>query len=69
VSARCDLSDLPVEQCACRIHAPKDEPAPSGRGFVARYDGECPECFEEITAGVDLIVHSIMSGYVHVECL
>lgn len=71
MTARCDLSDLPVEMCACRIHGPKEpiELPPSIHAFMARFDGECGECHEPIDAGVDLIVHSIMSGYVHEECL
>ena len=71
MTARCDLSDLPVEQCACRIHGPKEpiELPPSGHVFMARFDGECRECNEPIEAGVHLIVHSIMSGYVHEGCL
>lgn len=69
----CDLSDLPADQCACRIHGPSDgrhqSDVPSGPQTIAKYDGECIECFEEIRAGVDVLVFSPWSGWVHRECL
>lgn len=66
VSGRCDLSDLPVEQCACRIHGPKTEPVPASHVFTARYAGECVECWEEIVPGEQIVSRS--RGYVHEEC-
>ena len=68
----CDLSDLPADQCACRIHAPKVEPSTStltraGSPFPARFPGQCPECEERIHGG-DPIVRTIESGYVHEGC-
>ena len=66
VSGRCDLSDLPVEQCACRVHGPKAEPVPTPHAFTARYAGECVECWEEIVPGEQIVSRS--RGYVHEEC-
>jgi len=43
-TARCDLSGLLVDQCACRVHAPKP-PAPEYvivARFHARFDSTCP---------------------------
>ena len=51
----CPLSDLPADQCACRVHAEADEPEWSS-AILAKHDGYCRGCDEEIQAGVDLIV-------------
>lgn len=70
VSERCELSDLPTDQCACRVHGPcEDRPEPSRSGVaVAGYDGECLECHGEIRAEVDVLVFSSRSGWIHEEC-
>jgi len=59
---RCDLSDLPVEGCGCRIH----RPGPNildielhhtrvvrdfGRPVDANYPGTCPGCQEPYDVG------------------
>lgn len=67
MSARCELSDLPIDQCACRIHGPAPEPPP--RTFFAAWRGTCAECREEIEPG-DLIRPSQLTGgpWIHEEC-
>lgn len=62
----CDLSDLPVEQCACRIHGPKDDISGS-HPFPARFPGTCLACEEDIGLG-DRIVREPSGSYVHEEC-
>jgi hypothetical protein len=75
---RCDLSDLPADQCACRVHARPvltGDPfaAAGGPGemvgwaFMARFDGTCQECAGWIYEG-DSICHSGDWGYVHEGC-
>ena len=75
MTARCDLSDLPVEMCACRIHAPAP-PASTGLDrlglpFEAQYPGRCSDCDRGIREG-DLIQRAAEdgepAGYVHEEC-
>lgn len=69
---RCDLSDLPVEMCACPQH--RGEPSPVlpeietvGQPFEARYPGQCVRCEGRITEG-DLIARAAdATGYVHAE--
>jgi hypothetical protein len=74
VSERCELSDLPVDQCACRIHAPTEPPTLSQRidgrvlaTFFARYDGRCADCNEPLVAG-ERICNIEHLGYVHEDC-
>ena len=78
VSARCDLSDLPVEQCACRIHGPKELQKPTtirtGQPFPAQFGGYCEAGSDRIHVG-DLIVRvEVADGvfsetrYDHQEC-
>ena len=62
----CDLSDLPVEQCACRLHGPKEAPV-SRTSFEAKFAGWCDACNERINRG-DLIQLSPHAIYVHAEC-
>jgi hypothetical protein len=66
---RCELSDLPVDQCACRIHGPREEPPPGGQIYAARWRSRCRECLESIEVGA-LITPSplVGGGYVHEEC-
>lgn len=63
----CQLSDLPADQCACRVHAKAEEPEPSP-AILAKHDGFCRGCDEEIQAGIDMIRHSVLDGWVHEEC-
>ena len=70
MSARCDLSDLPVEQCACRIHGPSEVPevvAVVGQPFEAVYPGMCVRCEGRIVEGDRIARAADASGYVHVE--
>lgn len=68
---RCDLSDLPADQCACRIHA-KPEPVPpliaAGYAFEAKYPGRCEACDDSIPVGAD-ICRTTEGDYVHAECV
>lgn len=68
---RCDLSDLLVTECACRIHAPTEPDLSSGEPgpvFVARYHGRCSGCGTHIHDG-DRIRHAGTPGaYIHEEC-
>jgi hypothetical protein len=70
VADRCDLSDLLVTECGCRIHAPT-EPEPAGDPgppFPARYPGHCSGCGDPIHDG-DMIRHAGTPGaYIHEEC-
>lgn len=73
MSERCDLSDLPVEMCACRVHGPKEErTAPTvGPVFAARYDGRCAVCDGRAYVGDRcrvLIVDGCTTGIVHEGC-
>src|ERR1035437_4115659 len=74
MSDRCDLSDLPVDQCACRIHAPTEPPTLSQRidgrilaTFFARYDGRCEICDRPIISGEPICSVEHL-GYVHKDC-
>lgn len=52
----CDLSELPVDQCACRIHAPA-EPAGSASvayRFRANFTSRCDYCDKRIESGDDM---------------
>ena len=70
---RCDLSDLLVEECACRIHKPEQAINPSapwvaaGWAFEARFPGRCPDCDDGIDVGAD-ICRTPDGEYVHAEC-
>ena len=54
---RCDLSDLPVDQCACRIHAPvsitPSEYVITAR-FPARFNSYCDACDAPMAAGASI---------------
>jgi hypothetical protein len=63
---RCDLSDLPVDQCACRVHGPAETPSdgpPPGLLFEAKFPGRCTSCGERIEPG-DLITADGRGGYI-----
>lgn len=78
---RCELSDLPVDQCACRTHRPGQEadapparPAGYGPEVVARYPGRCPACHERYEVGepirVELTTVQLRStgSWLHSDC-
>lgn len=61
-AARCELSDLPVEQCGCHKHRPGlsavDVAPPQARTtyplttvVTAQYSGTCPECGDRYGVG------------------
>ena len=67
----CDLSDLPVEQCACRVHGPHDAAAPGSFGvpFTARFGGHCQACDEDIHPGDRIVRPDNGRGvYIHEDC-
>lgn len=62
MTERCELMDLPVDQCACRLHGKSERPATVGvvqdcplpGWIVARYPGQCRSCGEPFTAGTHI---------------
>ena len=75
MSERCELSDLFVDQCACRIHAPLPRARDSWRTgiysitarFPARFDSECDACGEAMSEG-DPIARTDNNEYICKEC-
>lgn len=67
MSERCELSDLLVAECACRIHGPKDPMIVAGYAFEARFEGACRRCWESIDVGDDICLHD--GAYVHAHCV
>ena len=72
MTARCHLSDLHVDQCACRLHGPVEvrrQPQDSTvlRRVEALYPGHCRACDDAFAIG-DRIA---LSGptWIHEECL
>lgn len=69
MSVRCELSDLPVDQCACRNHAPKP-PVPEyviTARFPARFDSECDGCGNAMDQG-DMIARTDDGDYICEAC-
>jgi hypothetical protein len=81
---RCDLSDLPVDQCGCRKH-PKGKtydarqvridinPGAAGYGepIPARYHGRCQACGDGITPGEPIRADLSTPGraaWIHASC-
>ncbi|HEY8881915.1 MAG TPA: hypothetical protein VIM47_00795 [Dermatophilaceae bacterium] len=72
MSERCELSDLPVDQCACRVHAPKPERLETRdyvitARFPARFDSECDGCEKDIAEG-DPIARTDAGDYICAAC-
>ena len=69
-AARCDFSDLPVEQCEhCRSgierhRDPHRDLDRDGFPFTAAYGGRCEGCDRPIRTG-DVIVRVAGGGYAH----
>lgn len=73
---RCELSDLPTDQCACRIHDRRASsgtaglavfaPSSIGPEVVAEHPGRCPGCEDRIEPG-ELIV-ATEHGWAHQGC-
>lgn len=68
---RCDVWDLPVDQCACPKHrgepkAPLDDVETVGYAFVAEYHGECVRCDGRIIPG-DRLVRTKDRSYAHFD--
>lgn len=56
MTARCDNTELPVDQCACTdcrpdLAKPAVEPVKAAVQFTARYDSHCDHCEGRILAG------------------
>lgn len=71
MTALCDFSDLPPDQCAhCKGHVSPRRPAASERPaslIEARYPGQCAGCGEPFTVGA-LIGYDPQSGRWVAEC-
>ncbi len=72
MTARCERSDLLVDQCA---HCRGDELSPASDWVIAlplwraRFDGVCARCSKPIVAYVDVIARLVDdSEYVHEAC-
>lgn len=74
MTGRCDLTDLAVDQCACRLHSPS--PAPTvgvvrellrPDWFEARYRGQCSGCGEPYAVGALIEYDPTTGGWV-AEC-
>jgi hypothetical protein len=73
MSGRCELSDLPVDQCACRVHVPVSitprqpmEYVITAR-FPARFDSECDACGNAMSEG-DPIARTNDGDYICWTC-
>jgi hypothetical protein len=72
MNARCDLTDLPVTDCAhCRkLPDPLAEPEQFELGpwFAARYGGTCSGCAETFDAGDQVRADGTGHGYLAACC-
>ena len=67
---RCDLSDLPVSQCACMVHAREEREQPSAitAWFPSRFDwSRCADCNDIISKG-ELIARTEDGYYICERC-
>jgi len=67
---RCDLSDLLVTECACRLHATPEPAYEAGEittRFSARFDSECDGCGGQIYEG-DRIARTVNGEYICERC-
>lgn len=62
--SRCELTELPVESCACRHHRGGKTPLEqqdaarevwAGRVFLARFPGHCAVCEEPVAPGEQIV--------------
>jgi hypothetical protein len=69
MSERCELSDLLVDQCACRIHNPPawQQPVTIVARFDARFDSECDNCGNWMSEG-DPIARTQDGDYICSGC-
>lgn len=72
MNARCELSGLLLDQCACRIHA-KPDPVKTYHDdvimarFPARFDSECDSCGKPMNEG-DPIARTNDGDYICKGC-
>ncbi len=70
MTVRCDLSDLLVTECACRIHG-KPEPRAAADDIVARFparfDSNCDNCGRRMREG-DPIAKTYDGDYICEGC-
>ena len=59
------LSDLPLPIGARAVCRREFDSQSGGPAILAKHDGYCRGCDGEIQAGVDLIHHSVLDGWVH----
>lgn len=66
-TARCDLTELYVSDCAhCRgVELPAEQDVVGA--FIANFAGVCPDCGDAVDPG-DRIVRTAAGTYIHAEC-
>ena len=69
---RCELSDLPADQCACLVHAPKPDPMETRdyvitARFFARFNSYCDECDSPMREG-EPIARTDQGEYICLGC-
>lgn len=62
----CELSELPIDQCGCRVHARQAAPARSAPTIEAKCQTTCPGCDDDIWPG-DRITR-VDVEWIHAEC-
>lgn len=72
MSARCDLTELPVTDCACRNCRNLPDPIVEEKGelgpwFAARFEGRCAGCEERFDGGDPIRADGTGYGYL-AEC-
>lgn len=66
--ARCELSDLLISECGCRVHKPEVKAETTVKvWFLAQFDSRCQECGDKMTKG-DRIGRTADGEYVCEEC-
>lgn len=69
MTARCERTELPADQCACPDHRgdpqPRADATTAGLGwFDARYPGVCAECGEPFDVGTPITYDRRSGDYV-----
>jgi hypothetical protein len=80
VTARCEVTELLVDECACRLHRNLPDPAPdrdlfeapaaareARPWFASMYGGDCAGCGDRFDAGDTIRASRAFGGYV-AEC-
>ncbi len=76
MTARCDLTDLPADMCACRVHSPATQPTVGvvrellrPGWFEARYRGQCAGCGEPFAVGAPITRDDETGGWLAECCI